>query len=87
MGVRTVAGKSCVGCGCVITRPIGRRGPLPRYCSTRCRWATGNRAGSARRRAARVGLTCERCSGTFDGVKRRNRFCSRKCGAARGGEA
>lgn len=80
MAARTLAGRTCGGCGSPIMRPAGKRGPLPVYCGSACRWKAGHRADAARRAELRAGLTCEGCGAVFDSPKRRNRFCSRRCG-------
>lgn len=56
--------------------PTNKRGPLPSYCSSRCKQLANHPP------APRVKGRCKRCGKSFVGIARR-RFCSATCAALR----
>lgn len=83
----------CRGCGGAIERARGSKGPSPQYCSTDCRAAVAyskykasgkyesdlarNRASNAKK--ARLTVSCQQCSCTFEAQKRDAVLCSSTC--------
>ncbi len=76
---RTLKGRICETCVAPMTGEAPKRGPLPSYCSPLCAQKGNCARAKVRRAKARAGLVCEQCGRTFDGAKRRNRFCSTSC--------
>lgn len=75
---RDLEGRTCASCGSAIVR-VPNRGPLPTFCSPRCRWAKGHKCDTDRRAKLRAGLSCEVCGVSLGEAKRLNRFCSMAC--------
>lgn len=72
----------CAFCGEALTRR-GARGPLPTYCSAKCRAAAGHRRAKAAGRVQRKPTPprvweCVQCGVSFEGRKRK--YCSKRCG-------
>ena len=72
----------CAFCGEVLVRR-GSRGPLPTYCSARCRSAAGylraKTSGRVRRKPTPPRVwECVQCGAPFEGRKRK--YCSKQCG-------
>lgn len=73
---------SCRTCGDAIE--VKSRGPLPLYCSVRCRSSASSRSAAAVESRSR--LRCVQCGITFSGRKVTQRFCSVGCRTDHGNE-
>lgn len=68
----------CDWCGDPLPE-IEERHPLRRFCSRECKDEHRNDLAKERRAAARAGLTCAHCGGTFTGNSTQQVFCGESC--------